>query len=90
MIRRLVVLLLVAGIAVHIRFQTPPQPGLPCAVDGASWGLRPSNTDTLLNPQRSRRLCTVVQGGVYDLDGSLRGCVQWSPRQAQRGLCTLC
>ena len=37
-------------------------------------------------------LCTVLQDGVYDLDGSLAGCVQWSPRQAQRGLllCDLC
>ena len=37
-------------------------------------------------------LCIVLQGGVYDLDGVLRGCVQWSPRQAQRGLllCDLC
>jgi hypothetical protein len=90
MLRRLVVLLLVAGIAVHLRFQTPPQHGAARAVDGTSWGLRPSNTDILLNPQRSRRLCTVVQGGVYDLDGSLVGCVQWSPRLAQRGLGALC
>src|SRR5215510_3843196 len=30
-------------------------------------------------------LCTVLQDGVYDLDGSLAGCVQWSPRQAQGG-----
>ena len=28
-------------------------------------------------------LCTVLQDGVYDLDGSIVGCVQWSPRQAQ-------
>jgi hypothetical protein len=37
-------------------------------------------------------LCTVLQDGVDDLDGSLVGCVQWSPRQAQRGLllCELC
>src|SRR5215470_8254884 len=30
-------------------------------------------------------LDTVLQGGVDDLDGSIVGCVQWSPRQAQRG-----
>ena len=37
-------------------------------------------------------LYTVLQGGVDDLDGSIVGCVQWSPRQAQRGLllCELC
>jgi hypothetical protein len=35
-------------------------------------------------------LCTVLQDGVDDLDGSLVGCVQWSPRQAQRGLRELC
>jgi hypothetical protein len=35
--------------------------------------------------------CTVLQDGVDDLDGSRVGCVQWSPRQAQRGflLCDL-
>ena len=38
------------------------------------------------------RLCTVLQGGVYDLDAALVGCVQWNPRQVQRGLllCELC
>jgi hypothetical protein len=35
-------------------------------------------------------LCTVLQGGVDDLDGAIVGCVQWSPLQAQGGLCELC